>query len=507
MTPLQILVFSLAALLAGLARSWRQPSTVGADGPRPAAPSTPGLHRWIILVFSAIAVYWLQPGTPIYHLDFWLPTLSLCLCVLAWVATRPPGAGAPDRESVLAGLLMAGVIAGVSLLRYIEPLCCLIPTTPPALLPQVLSGLVAAALLAAAAWRINRSSPQRAALLVSTLIVLVLGLFILLKSEALAQLASAVLRQWNGQSPALAKATDLRWLGFSYMAFRILQTLRDRQAGRLASLTLLEYASGVLFFPALSAGPIDRVDRLAKDLNQFPFRDRQTAWVEGSQRIVLGLFKKFAVADTLALVALNQANAAQVQSAGWAWLLLYAYALRIYFDFSGCTDIALGLGRLAGIKLPENFDRPYLKPNLTAFWNAWHMSLAQWFRSYYFNPLTRWLRSRKIKLPQAAIIFAGQFTTMVLIGIWHGLTWNFLIWGIWHGLGLFLHNRWLDFRRARQARDAAAQPEKPQPAAPRREWTWLGTFLTFNYVALGWIWFALPLPAQSWAVLLKLFGG
>jgi alginate O-acetyltransferase complex protein AlgI len=244
--------------------------------------------------------------------------------------------------------------------------------------------------------------------------------------------------------------------------------------------------------------PIDRVERFVKDLRNSP-GDRLAGLVDGGKRIVVGLFRKFVLADGLSLVALSQVNFAQVQSTPWMWLLLYAYALRIYFDFSGYTDIAIGLGRIMGVKLPENFDRPYLKPNLTAFWNGWHMTLAQWFRSYFFNPLTRYLRTCKKPLPVYLVILITQVATMALIGLWHGMTWNFLIWGVWHGLGLFIHNRWLEF--SRRHLDLGSQP-----SWLKRVLVWAGTFLTFNYVALGWVWFVLPEPAQSWQVMLKLFG-
>jgi D-alanyl-lipoteichoic acid acyltransferase DltB (MBOAT superfamily) len=108
---------------------------------------------------------------------------------------------------------------------------------------------------------------------------------------------------------------------------------------------------------------------------------------------------------------------------------LYAYAFRS-FRFQRLYDIAIGLGRLLGIKLPENFNSPYLKPNLTQFWNNWHMTLTQWFRAYFFNPVTRALRSGNKPLPIPWIIFITQLATMVLIGL-YGVTWNF-VWG-WHG--------------------------------------------------------------------------
>ena len=127
------------------------------------------------------------------------------------------------------------------------------------------------------------------------------------------------------------------------------------------------------------------------------------------------------------------------------------------------------------------------------------MTLTQWFRSYFFNPVTRFLRSGRRRLPIPLIIFITQIGTMLLIGLWHGVTWNFILWGLWHGVGLFLQNRWSEFIRPRLI------------GIEKRKWlnlcvTGLSTILTFQYVALGWVWFALPDPTLSWKVLLKLFG-
>ncbi|MBN2147193.1 MAG: MBOAT family protein, partial [Anaerolineales bacterium] len=236
----------------------------------------------------------------------------------------------------------------------------------------------------------------------------------------------------------------------------------------------------------------------AQDLRQ-PYRISPNDLWQGGQRILTGIFRKFVLADTLALVALNATNAAQIQSAGWLWVLLYAYALRIYLDFSGYTDIAIGLGRLLGFHLPENFEHPYRKQNLTLFWNSWHITLAQWFRAYYFNPLTRALRTGRRRLSLPLIILIGQITTMLLIGLWHGFTWNFAIWGLWHGLGLFAHNRWSEFVRPHLA--GAEHPSHLQ-----RILQISGILLTFHYVTLGWVWFALPSVDLSLKTLLGLFG-
>jgi D-alanyl-lipoteichoic acid acyltransferase DltB (MBOAT superfamily) len=206
---------------------------------------------------------------------------------------------------------------------------------------------------------------------------------------------------------------------------------------------------------------------------------------------------KFVLADLLALISLDGARAAQTHQTGWLWLLVYAYAFRLFFDFAGYTHIAIGIGQLAGITLPENFDRPYLKGSLTAFWNSWHITLAMWFRAYFFNPVSRALRTRSV--PVQLIIASTQLTTMLLIGLWHGVTWNFAIWGLWHGIGLFVNNRWQNATRVRM-RQWNENPRLKSALSAA------GVLVTFHYVALGWVWFALPSLSLSVKTFLGLLG-
>jgi D-alanyl-lipoteichoic acid acyltransferase DltB (MBOAT superfamily) len=198
----------------------------------------------------------------------------------------------------------------------------------------------------------------------------------------------------------------------------------------------------------------------------------------------MGLFKKFVIADALAWIALNDVFAQEVKSPAWTWVLLYSYSLRIYFDFSGYTDIAIGLGRLLGIRLPENFASPYLKPNLTQFWNSWHMTLTQWFRSYFFNPFTRAMRSGKQPVRAVLVILVAQIVTMVLIGLWHGVTVGFILWGLWHGAGLFIQNRWSDYMKVHT-------PAWGKVGAGQMVLKYSGIFLTFHFVSLLAV---LPIP-------------
>jgi alginate O-acetyltransferase complex protein AlgI len=430
----------------------------------------------VLLAVSALAVYALQPALPVRGLDFWFPTATLGLTVLGWVLTTPHELRSWSANWPAAAIL-GGIVLALGLTRMLGISLPLTASRP----PQTLQILVSLGIITCVVFLVWRFSKPSKLILTFGFIFLIL-LFVFLKLPPLSQWLSEFLRNLNRQSAALASPLDIRWLGFSYIAFRLLHTLRDRQTGRLPAVSLSEYVNYVIFFPALAAGPIDRIERFVGDLRR-PVALTADDFTEAGKRLALGLFKKFAIADALGLVALNATNALQIREAGWAWLILYAYTFQIFFDFSGYTDIAIGLGRLLGIRLPENFKAPYLKANLTQFWNNWHMTLTQWFRAYFFNPVTRSLRSSKNVLPIIAIIFITQLGTMLLIGLWHGATWNFIAWGAWHGLGLFFHNRWSDWTKAGFARLSSSWQRLLNVG---------GALLTFHFVALGWVFFALP---------------
>ena len=447
------------------------------------------MRTYSLLALSVLAIYWFQPVIPLRSFDFWLPSLSLALVILTWFITSGQGTW-KSKQNLFGAAMIIGLATFIDISRYLIPDPVFTATTPPQF-TQYLTFLTAAIPTILFFSFLSRRFTGTLTLIT----VVLISVLLILKSPTLSLQTSIFLRTLADRPIETASSLDLRWLGFSYIAFRLIHVLRDKQTGRLPELSLPEFATYVVFFPALSAGPIDRAERFAKDLQKGSVLTQDESLLAG-QRIVIGLFKKFVIADALALIALNDALAAQVHAAGWMWIHLYAYTFQIYFDFSGYTDIAIGIARLVGIKLPENFLSPYTKPNLTQFWNNWHMTLTQWFRSYFFNPFNRWMRGYK-SIPAWMMLLIGQLSTMLLIGLWHGITWNFILWGAWHGLGLFIQNRWSDFAKPRFNR-SNPQLQKAMQIG--------GVVFTFHFVALGWVFFALSNLSLSRSVFLKLFG-
>jgi len=481
-----IIVFGLAGLLyAGLLpKKWR---------------------AWTLLAASVVAIYWLQPPLPIRFSDYLLPTATIALTLVAWWFTRLPGH--PEQESSLGQdrLTLAVVIAiviGLSFFRFVDADYRITASRPPSPLIVAIILLVLGLISFVTIHSTRGQVKRRQRHILTVLILLIVGLFVIFKTESLSTWASLWWRTLTGQDTALASPIDLAWLGFSFVAFRLIHTLRDRQSGILPILSLREYLTYVIFFASYTAGPIDRAERFCVDFRTVPeIQGLDPARLgQGAWRIALGLLKKFIIADTLAQgMSLTAANAVQADSTPYLWFLLYGYALRLYFDFAGYTDIAIGIGLLYGIRLPENFDRPYLKSNITEFWQSWHITLSTWVRFYVFSPLSRWLLTRKWRPSSTAIVLVAQLTTMAVIGLWHGITWNFFIWGLWHGLGLFVHKQWSD-RTRKWYRQLGQYPWR------KRAWTVFAWFLTFNFVVLGWVWFALPTVQLSIEVFLGLFG-
>jgi len=459
-------------------------------------------RQWMLLGASVLAVFWLQPWLPLRYADFVLPSLTLALTVVGWWATRRQGDEGiqPVQRNDWVAL---GVVLGLALLmgmnRYLAAELRLTPSRPPG--PTIWLTIITgtAMVLAATSWLL-RQGKQKTVLLSG--IILLLTLFVILKTPALAQTLARWWRGLVGQDTSLASPLDLRWLGFSYVSFRLIHTLRDRQTGLLPELGLAEYVTYVIFFPAFIAGPIDRAERFQRDWLTLPgIRGWDASRLgEGGMRILVGMFKKFVIADTLAMgMALTPELARASHSMPALWGLLYGYAFRLYFDFAGYTDIAIGVGIILGIRLPENFKRPYLSTDITSFWQRWHITLSNWVRFYLFSPLTRSLLRRKPRPSSTLIVFIGLMATMIAIGLWHGIAWTFFVWGVWHGLGLFIHKQWSD-RTRKWYRQLGAHPWR------KRAWTAFAWLITFHFVVLGWVWFLIPDINLAARTFLRLLG-
>ena len=439
------------------------------------------IRKYFLLALSIIFVFSLQPTLSIRNFDFWLPLTTTGLTLVCWAfCCRSDTSRLSVNRSEL--LIIFGTVLFIALSRVFSFEGIFTASRPPILsvsLPWIAGWFILFFIF----YYFGGSKPKK---LFSLFIGFILLILILLKTPRLALQVSRFFRNLAGQSAELATANDLRWFGFSYIAFRLLSVLIDARKGRKWVATPGDFLIYVCFPPALAAGPIDRLDHFDKELNSVPHPFPED-FREGIPRIATGLFKKFILADSLALVALSSQNAVLIKHTGWAWASLFAYSLQLYFDFSGYSDVAIGLAHLIGIKLPENFNHPYLKPDIAKFWNSWHITLTQWIRSYTFNPLVRKLRKKKDPaFPQWFMILITQSVTMGLIGLWHGVTLNFFIWGIWNALGLFFHQLYADHTKNQLTTISEGH------SIAFRVYTIGSTLLTFLFVSLGWIWFVLP---------------
>lgn len=222
--------------------------------------------------------------------------------------------------------------------------------------------------------------------------------------------------------------------GISFYTFQTISYMVDVYQGKAEPETnFWRFASFVSFFPHLVAGPLTRHHQLIPALKNIEHRGFSPAWKAGIFLFVIGLSKKVLIADRIAefIDPLIQ----DIAHSGFvlSWVSLLGFTFQIYFDFSGYTDMAIGLGRLFGVELPKNFHDPYQAVNPSDFWKRWHVTLSQWFRDYLYIPLGGGT-SGSLKT------FRNLLLTMMLAGLWHGAQWTFMAWGLYHGLLLALYH-------------------------------------------------------------------
>lgn len=258
---------------------------------------------------------------------------------------------------------------------------------------------------------------------------------------------------------------SLSFYVFQALTYTIDLYRRDAKGTR----SYLAHLAAVSFFPTALAGPITRVETL---LTQFEKPKQLDASAGGRALFLigLGLVKKLMIADYLAGNLINRVfDFPKLYSGGEVLIAVYAYTFQLYYDFSGYTDIAMGSAMLLGIKLPMNFNRPYAAENIADFWRRWHITLSNWLRDYlYFS-----LPGKRIKF----FAYINLVITFVLGGLWHGASWNFVMWGALHGVGLAVQRLWQAYFGKAKATGF---------------WRYFYIFITFQYITLAWIFFRAP---------------
>jgi len=247
-----------------------------------------------------------------------------------------------------------------------------------------------------------------------------------------------------GSTTALRFEGVILPIGISFFAFQGLSYLVDVARGDAEpEPSLIRFGAYLTFFPQLIAGPIVRY-RDAIESYRAPKRDLALA-AYGVRRFAHGLLKKIVIADTVASVAdASFALQPDALTTAGAWIGAVAYSIQIYFDFSGYSDMAIGLAALCGIHLRENFERPYASASITEFWRRWHISLSSWFRDYLYIPLGGNRGSE-------ARTYANLFLVFLATGLWHGAAWSFVAWGLYQGAFLILERRFIDRDRLASA--------------------------------------------------------
>ena len=269
-------------------------------------------------------------------------------------------------------------------------------------------------------------------------------------------------------------------LGLSYVTFQVIAYLLETYNKVSASeKDILAFSFYLLLFPKIPVGPITRYRQLREQINNIQIDPTDAA--DGLRRYMRGFAKKALIADTLARVVVPIFKlSSPVVTPAIAWLVILSYSLQLYFDFSGYTDMAIGLGRMMGFRFLENFNFPYISRSIGDFWRRWHISLSNWFRDFVFYPLER-RRLKWIGQPlNILIVFA-------LTGLWHGLTKTFLAWGLIHGLALIFESTSIGKKL-------------------RTLWAPIQHVYALSVILVGWVFFRSPSLGFAVDFLLRLLG-
>ncbi|MGA7323959.1 MAG: MBOAT family protein [Rhodomicrobium sp.] len=274
------------------------------------------------------------------------------------------------------------------------------------------------------------------------------------------------------RAPAMS---GFEWLGLSYMTFRAIDLIIQVRRRPEILPHPLAAASFLLFFPAYLSGPVNRFLPFVEDVAKGPPAICPSEVRDGLARMAVGVIKVLLIAEILRLNSPLGLKSPAGLGSGMLLLGLYCQFAYIYFDFSGYTDVAIASGRLFGVRLPENFNFPFLSRNLQDFWNRWHISFAHWFRDYIYFVLLRWLRVNARWLSDVTANLGTIFVTFFLMGAWHGDGLNWLLYGVYHGAGM---STLVAARRI-------TPPELAARLSESRAFTAVSVFTTVSFVSVG----------------------
>ncbi|MDZ5758386.1 D-alanyl-lipoteichoic acid biosynthesis protein DltB [Carnobacterium maltaromaticum] len=280
----------------------------------------------------------------------------------------------------------------------------------------------------------------------------------------------------------LGHLSILAFLGISYLTFKAVQMVMEIRDGLIKEFDPKMFLQFLLFFPTISAGPIDRYRRFEKDFKQPPVKEEYIALIsKGIWMIMLGSLYKFIIAHYIGTFAVPYTEKLALDVGGFSISLLmymYSYSLNLFFDFAGYSLFAVGVSYLMGIQTPINFNKPFSSPNLKEFWNRWHMSLSFWFRDYVFMRMVFTLMKKKIFKSRITVSNIGYMTLFLLMGIWHGLTWFYIAYGLFHGVAMCINDAWLRYKKKHK--------NLPSNWATKA----LAIFITFNTVCFSFLIFS-----------------
>lgn len=274
----------------------------------------------------------------------------------------------------------------------------------------------------------------------------------------------------------------LTFLGISYLTFKAVQMVMEIRDGLIKEFDPKMFLQFLLFFPTISAGPIDRYRRFEKDFKQPPVKEEYIALISKAiWMIMLGSLYKFIIAHYIGTFAVPYTEKLALDVGVFSISLLmymYSYSLNLFFDFAGYSLFAVGVSYLMGIQTPVNFNKPFSSPNLKEFWNRWHMSLSFWFRDYVFMRMVFTLMKKKVFKSRITVSNIGYMTLFLLMGIWHGLAWFYIAYGLFHGVAMCINDAWLRYKKKHK--------NLPSNWATKA----LAIFITFNTVCFSFLIFS-----------------